>query len=49
MPERYSRVLEPKKTIFWTIYRVILFTFAFVGELGMCLQNFISGKGVDLR
>jgi hypothetical protein len=49
MPERYSRVLERKKTIFLYRYRMSLFTIMFVGELGMCPQNFISGKGVDHR
>jgi hypothetical protein len=34
MPERYNRVLECKKTIFWTRYRMSLFTFLFLGELG---------------
>jgi hypothetical protein len=49
MPKRYNRVLEAEKTTFWAIFRISLFTFLFVGELGMCPQNLISGKGVDHR
>jgi hypothetical protein len=49
MPKGDSRVLEAKKTIFLSRYRMSLFTFLFLDELGMCPQNLISRKGVDQR
>jgi hypothetical protein len=44
VPERYSSVLEAKKTIFGLRYGLPDFTFSFLVELGTCVQNLIFTK-----
>jgi hypothetical protein len=47
VPERYSSVLEAKKTIFGCRYGLLEFKFLFLGELGTCVQNLIFTKVVE--
>jgi hypothetical protein len=47
VPERYSSVLEAKKTIFGRRYGLPEFKFLFLGELGTCVQNLIFIKVVE--
>jgi hypothetical protein len=48
VPERYSRVLEAKKTIFGGIYGMCLFGFLYISELGTCPKTFVCTRGVEL-
>jgi hypothetical protein len=47
MLERDNKVLEAKKTIFWSKYGLRDFIFLFLVELGTCLKNLIPIRGVE--
>jgi hypothetical protein len=49
MPEKCSRVLEAKKTIFERGYGMCLSIFLILNELGTCPQNLIFRRGVEHR
>ena len=46
-PKGNNRVLEAKKTTFWSKYGLQDFIFLFLVELGTCLQNLIPTRGVE--
>jgi hypothetical protein len=49
MPEGHNRVSEAQKTFFFGTYGMSLFGFLFVGELGICPQNYTPTGGVEHR